>query len=324
MTLMNRIKPPLTLFLLVIVFLFSVAPISLSQSLRYGGFIFDAMAQIDERTDFAKAIEKVRKAGVSKLALFARSRKYLGQNEEEVLELRNSNKDLIILGAPKYFLLRDDLDGDYILTTLENIDKYNYLFIGEILYTHADKSHGEQTERGERYVDPLQPGTKKFFNELSGLNIPVMTHWEVYDWERDWPRFSKIYSEYRDIKFIIPHMAFGHPNQVEKILSAHPNVYMTISKKEKDQRSYSDRMKASKLGHGFLDSTKILRTSWASILENFQNRLLFATDAHKRPRWKKYRKIIRKYRKILGQLPRGVAEKIAYKNAEILYGVTVE
>ena len=324
MTLMNKIKPPYTLYLIVIVLLFSMAQASLSQSLRYGGFIFDAMAQIDERTDFAKAIKKVREAGVSKLALFARSRKYLGQNEEEVLELRNSHKDLIILGAPKYFLLRDDLDGDYISTTLENIEKFNYLFIGEILYTHADKSHGEQTERGERYVDPLQPGTKKFFNELSGLNIPVMTHWEVYEWERDWPRFSKIYTEYRDIKFIIPHMAFGHPYQVETILSSHPNVYMTISKKEKDQRSYSDRMKASKLGHGFLDSTKILRTSWASILENFQNRLLFAKDAHKRPRWKKYRKIIRKYRKILGQLPRGVAEKIAYKNAEILYGVTVE
>ena len=61
-----------------------------------------------------------------------------------------------------------------------------------------------------------------------------MTHWEVYEWERDWPRFSKIYSEHRDIIFIIPHMAFGHPNQVDEILSLHPNVYMTISKKEKD------------------------------------------------------------------------------------------
>jgi len=321
---MNRIKPNFTLIFLIIGLFFCLASISLSESLRYSGLIFDAMAQIDERTDYAKSIKKVREAGISKLALFARSRKYLGQNEDEVLELRNTHKDLIILGTPKYFLLRDDLDDDYISTTLENIDKYNYLFIGEILYTHADKSHGEQTERGERYVDPLQLGTKKFLNELSGLNIPVMTHWEVYNWERDWPRFSKIYSEYRDIKFIIPHMAFGHPYQVEKILSAHPNVYMTISKKEKDQRSYSDRMKASKLGPGFLDSSKILRSPWASILEKYQDRLLFATDAHKRPRWKKYRKIIRKYRKILGQLPREFAEKIAYKNAEILYGVSAE
>tara|TARA_Y100001934_G_scaffold4077_1_gene5823 strand:+ start:4151 stop:5122 length:972 start_codon:yes stop_codon:yes gene_type:complete len=322
--LIPKITPTLTFYLLIIVFLCCGASISLSQSLRYGGLIFDAMAQIDERTDFFKAIKKVRKSGVSKLALFARSRKYLGQNEDEVLELRNSHKDLIILGSPKYFLLRDDLDEDYISTTLENIIKYNYLFIGEILYTHADKSHGEQTLRGERYVDPLQPGTKKFFNELSRFNIPVMTHWEVYNWERDWPRFSKIYSKYRDLKFIIPHMAFGHPHQVEKILSVNPNVYMTISKKEKDQRSYSDRNKASKLGPGFLDSSKMLRKSWALIFDKYQDRLLFATDAHKRPRWKKYRKIIRIYRKILGQLPRPIAEKVAYKNAANLYGVIVE
>jgi len=319
-----KIKPTLTLYLLIIVLLSCAASISLSQSLRYGGLIFDAMAQIDERTDFFKAIKKVRKSGVSKLALFARSRKYLGQNEDEVLELGNNNKDLIILGSPKYFLLRDDLDEDYISITLENIIKYNYLFIGEILYTHADKSHGEQTLRGERYVDPLQPGTRKFLNELSRFNIPVMTHWEVYNWKRDWPRFSKIYSEYRDLKFIIPHMAFGHPHQVEKILSVHPNVYMTISKKEKDQRSYSDRKKASKLGPGFLDSSRILRNSWALIFDRYQDRLLFATDAHKRRRWKKYRKIIRIYRKILGQLPRQIAEKIAYKNAADLYGVIVE
>ena len=295
-----------------------------SQAFGYDGLLFDAMAQIDERTDFQKSIKKVKKSGVSKLALFARSRKYLGQNEEEVLDLRNEHPGLIILGAPKYFLLRDDLDDDYIATTLGHINKYNYLFVGEILYTHADKSHGEQTERGERYVDPLGFGTKKFLNNLSGQGIPVMTHWEGYEWERDWPRFSKIYSEHRDIIFIIPHMAFGHPNQVDEILSLHPNVYMTISKKEKDKRAYSDVVKASKLGPGFIDNNKKIREIWLPIFKKYQDRLLFASDAHKRKRWKKYRKIIRRYRKILGQLPINIAEKMAYKNAERLYGVRLE
>jgi len=295
-----------------------------SLSFAYDGLLFDAMAQIDERTDFQKSIKKVKKSGVAKLALFARSRKYLGQNEEEVLNLKNDYPGLIILGAPKYLLLRNDLDVDYIATTLDHINKYNYLFVGEILYTHADKSHGEQTERGERYVDPLGFGTKKLLNNLSGQGIPVMTHWEVYEWERDWPRFSKIYSEHRDINFIIPHMAFGHPYQVDEILSLHPNVYMTISKKEKDKRAYSDAVKASKLGPGFIDNNRKIREIWLPIFKNYQDRLLFASDAHKRKRWKKYRKIIRRYRKILGQLPINIAEKMAYKNAEKLYGVRLE
>ncbi len=316
----KRLKVYLHVIFIICIF----SPFFNSQSFGYDGFLFDAMAQIDERTDFEKSIRKVKKSGISKLALFARSRKYLGQNEEEVLELKNEHPGLIILGAPKYFLLRDDLDADYIATTLDHINKYNYLFVGEILYTHADKSHGEQTARGERYVDPLGPGTKEFLSSLSGQGVPVMTHWEVYEWERDWPRFSKIYSEHRDIDFIIPHMAFGHPHQVEEILSLHPNVYMTISKKEKDKRAYSDISKASKLGPGFTDNSGKIRKIWLPIFQKYQDRLLFATDAHKRKRWKKYRKIIRRYRNILRQLPINIAEKMAYKNAEKLYGVKLD
>ena len=26
---------------------------------------------------------------------------------------------------------------------------------------------------------------------LEGRNIPVMIHWEVYDWARDWPAFDR-------------------------------------------------------------------------------------------------------------------------------------
>ena len=38
------------------------------------------------------------------------------------------------------------------------------------------------------------------------------------------------HSENPNINFIIPHMAFCSPAQADKILSKHPNVYMTISK----------------------------------------------------------------------------------------------
>jgi predicted TIM-barrel fold metal-dependent hydrolase len=49
--------------------------------------------------------------------------------------------------------------------------------------------------------------------------------------------------------------------------------------------------------------------------------LLFATDAHKKHRWKKYSKIVRIYRDILNQLPEEVAKKIAYLNAEKIYNI---
>ena len=288
----------------------------------YNGFLIDAMAQIDETVDFSIAIQTVKLAGVSKIALFARSRRYLSENEREVLYIKKNNPDLIILGSPKYFLLRDDLEKKYILHTVKNIITHNYQFIGEILYSHADKSHGEQTRTGERYVDPLANGTNVFLNNIAIYAIPIMTHWEVYAWERDWPRFKKLYSKHRDQQFIIPHMAFANPVQVDEILSSSPNVSMTISKKEKDKRAYSDRSKAQKLGSGFVNKNGRLRNKWRLILEKYQDRLLFATDAHKRWRWQKYKKVVKRHRNILGQLKLSVARKIAYKNAEKLFGVT--
>jgi len=306
--------------------LFSVSILlfATSYSWGYDGYLFDAMAQIDERMDMNEAMRKVQKAGVDKIALFARSREYLRENEDELIQLRDNYPSLVVLGVPKYFLMRDDLDNDYIEATINGILKKEYLFVGEILYTHGDKSHGEQTDRGERYIDPLNKGTEKLLSRLEKANVPVMTHWEVYAWNRDWPRFSQVYSSHPKIKFIIPHMAFGSPEQVDLILSRHPNVYMTLSKKLKKTGGYSDSSKQSKLGSSILDDNKVLRDEWESILVKYQDRILFATDAHKPHRWKKYHKVVKRYHKLVDQLPEKVAKKISYLNAEALYGVELK
>ncbi len=86
-----------------------VALLSPFEVYGYDGQLFDGMAQLDERPGFEKSISRVRDAGIYKIALFARSRKYLGENEEELLNLYKDNKDLIVLGAPKYFLHKNDI-----------------------------------------------------------------------------------------------------------------------------------------------------------------------------------------------------------------------
>jgi len=287
----------------------------------YDGPLFDAMAQLDKKPGFNKSIERVKKAGVTKIALFARSRKSLGEHEEDLIRLQQNNKTLVVLGAPKYFLHINDIGNSYIKRTLKNIDKYNYSFVGEILFTHADKTHGRQHSSGETYLDPSGKGVADFLVKVSSKNIPVMTHWEFYDWERDWPKFSKLFLDFPNQKFIIPHMGFGSPKQVKLILSTHDNVYMTISKKDKDKGSISDPIKQSKFGSGFLNDKNQLKDEWKEILIEYQNKLLFATDAHKKHRWKKYRQIITTYKEILDQLPEKVAKKIAYSNAESLYNL---
>ena len=295
-----------------------------SQDQIYSGPLFDAMAQIDQKVNFNKAVSDIRKAGVRKVALFARSLKRLGQNERALLSLRERNPDLVVLGAPKYFLLSQDLDRHYIAATIKGIKKHGYVFVGEILYTHADKTVGKQTAGGERYVDPSAPGTIKLLKALIDLKVPLMTHWEVYAWERDWPRFDRLYAEHPDQVFIIPHMAFGSVKQVRTIFSKHPNVHMTLSKKEKDFGYISDAKKQKKLGPGMLDEKKALKTEWRDLLTEYQDRVLFATDVHVKRRWKKYGRHVSIYRSLLGQLPKEISRKIAYHNAEKLYGVRID
>ena len=53
----------------------------------------------------------------------------------------------------------------------------------------------------------------------------------------------------------------------------------------------------------------------------YADRLMFATDAHMANRWANYQTIVRRWRRLLGQLPPDAAAAIAYGNAARLYGV---
>ncbi len=197
----------------------------------YDGPLFDAMSQIDETVNMDQAIRNVRAAGVTKLALFARSRKRLHQNEQAVLNLAERNPDLIILGTPKYFRLSDDISNAYIESTVKGIRKHGYKFIGEILYTHGDKSTGKQYARGERYIDPSRPGTTRLMEALAPLKVPVMVHWEPYAPKRDYPRFHALYAAWPNQVFILPHMGFATAKTIDDFMSRHPNLHALTSKK---------------------------------------------------------------------------------------------
>lgn len=284
----------------------------------YQGALFDAMAQIESSQSPDMVLQVMRAANVEQVALFARLH-HRRSGERNVLQAGRIAPDRIVMGAPKAFDERDDLGAGFVKRTLEDISTHRYAFVGEIMFTHGDKTHGEQTAGGERYVDPLGAGVQRLIGGLKARRIPVMTHWEVYDWERDWPRASEFYGRYPEQIFIWPHAGFAHAKQVDEVLSRHANVVATLSKKEHDQRALSDNDKAAQLGPALIDACSILRPEWKELLVRYQDRLMFATDAHKDFRWRKYGGVVSIWRGILGQLPAEVAEKIAYRNAKRVY-----
>ena len=58
---------------------------------------------------------------------------------------------------------------------------------------------------------------------------------------------------------------------------------------------------------------------WLKIIMDFQDRLMIGSDTWVNDQWDRYADIMSLNRRWLSKLPRSVAEKIAYKNAEELF-----
>ena len=66
-----------------------------------------------------------------------------------------------------------------------------------------------------------------------------------------------------------------------------------------------------------------INPEWRAIVFEFQDRLMVGSDTWVNSQWENYERIIASNRQWLSLLPRSVAEKIAYKNAERLFGRTI-
>lgn len=288
----------------------------------YDGPLFDAMSQIDG--DVARIVNGVMSdARVQRMALFARDKRRKRHNDTvtaEVEALGRARPDAIVVGSPKIFDAAGDLPADYVASILSGVAAGRYRFVGEILYTHADKATGEQTARGERFVDPAGRNTEVLLAGLKARRIPVMTHWETYDWSRDRPAMAALYSAHSDIVFIWPHVGFASPAQAEDVLTAHPNVVATLSKRERTDQGLSDDDKAESLAPAMMDDCGLIEPDWKALLIRYRSRFLFAVDAHKPSRWTHYERAVRMWREALAQLPPDVAADIAWNNANRLYG----
>jgi predicted TIM-barrel fold metal-dependent hydrolase len=284
---------------------------------KYQGPLFDAMAQVESRIA-GWVLPGMDKAGVARMALFARLHPKRS-GERDVLALKQRHPERFVLGTPKPFDQRDDLSSGFVAATISGLDSGAYRFVGELLFAHADKRHGEQTMTGERFIGPEGKNVHRLLAALKGRSVPVMTHWEVYNWSRDWAAFDALYAAFPDVTFIWPHAGFGSAAQVETVVAARPNVMVTLSKKEKNVHDLSDADLAAKLAPGMLDGCERLVPEWRRLLEAYPDRFMFATDAHKDARWLGYAAIVEQWRYILGQLPGALADNVAWRNAERVY-----
>jgi hypothetical protein len=293
----------------------------------YRGPLFDAMTELDESEDWEQWLADSHQHGVHHVATFAFTHGgRFGQDpRRDVAAFGARHRDGVTLGAPKVPEQYRDLFPDYVSSTIAGTASGQYAFVGEILMRHGDKVIDPPTREGERYIDPFAGGMERLLSGLAARPVPVMTHWEVYRWDHDWPVFNRLYHQFPGQTFIWPHMGFGSPEQVSEMLTRNPNLVATLSSKEHPAiKSYWDKEMGAATDPGVVDACVRLLPAWRSVLVQFRDRILFGTDAHTKRRLEEYPAIIARWRHILGQLPADVVTDIAFRNAERIYGAQMQ
>lgn len=108
-----------------------------------------------------------------------------------------------------------------------------------------------------------------------------------------------------EVKIIWAHSGLGEPaDAVFRLMDQYPELLADTSLRE----------------YAILGTGDGLDPDWERIILTFQDRLMVGSDTWVNSQWDDYEGIIASNRKWLAKLPRSVAEKIAYKNAERVFG----
>jgi predicted TIM-barrel fold metal-dependent hydrolase len=180
-------------------------------------------------------------------------------------------------------------------TAFEDIDAY----LEERLEQYPHEGIGEFHIRSEAMWN--EPLMRKVIAMAKERNIPLHIHsgTEPIRW---------VYGVDPEVKIIWAHAGLGESaSDVYALMAEFPNLYADTSLREYEILGFESE----------------LDPEWEKIIFDFQDRLMIGSDTWANSQWDRYSDIMDINRQWLSLLPREVAEKIAYKNAEKLFGRNV-
>ncbi len=142
------------------------------------------------------------------------------------------------------------------------------------------------------------PQMVRFFAMMEEHGLILQPHTEAWV-------VRAVFAKKPDLKILWAHAGFSEPAAVVgNMLDRYPNLWAELS-----YRAH-DIMPGDKIDPG-----------WRKALVRHAGRFMIGTDTWAVDRWHEYRGLIGEHRAWLAKLPPEVAEKIAHKNAEGLFGI---
>ena len=200
-----------------------------------------------------------------------------------------------------------------------DLDNGNCIGIGEIGPYHFDKKPGmsiidfplnfapmlkvaevavEKDVWLDLHAEPKTPAGKSYEDQLFG-------------------GITLLYQRYPSLKLILSHTAMTPPQNVRALLQAYPTLMMNLK-----IVTPGKTLKWDHLGP-IANADNEIFEDWATLMEEMPDRFMVGTDARfgtSQYSKDRYRKTIKRLRRILGNLSDEAAEKIAYGNARRVFG----
>jgi len=155
---------------------------------------------------------------------------------------------------------------------------------------------------GEFHLDQIDPRNEPLMTRIVALAIEKKIPLHVHS---DHEPIEYLYSLNPDLTIIWAHAGMSEPpDVVEEMMTRYPTLYADTSYRETD--ILTDR--------GGIDE------QWRQILERYSDRFMVGSDTWINYQWEDYDQLIAINRKWLAHLTANTAKKIAYKNAERLFG----
>lgn len=142
-----------------------------------------------------------------------------------------------------------------------------------------------------------EPLLRKIAKVAKEKNIVIHVH-------SDHKPVELFYSFEPTLKIVWAHAGMSSPaDVVERMMAKHATLYADTSYREND----------------ILAGDKIA-PDWRQVIERFPGRFMVGTDTWVNDQWAEYESLVKLNRQWLSKFSREIAEKIAYKNAETLFG----